>query len=89
MNYQDTIIAIDKVFKKYDIQSEYNNKICGYIIRTKNILAYLLFNLNEKNEIDLDFDVIQGNKKDLKFYEDIKLSLCRGLSGRKRKLNEI
>ena len=89
MNYQDTITTIDSVFRRHGIQSEYNNKICGYIIRTQKVLAYLLFTLNDKDEIVLDFDVIQGNEKDLGFYKEILSMINPRLSGRKRSIDEI
>lgn len=89
MKYQDTIQTIDAVFRRHGIQTDYNNKICGYIIRTQKVLAYLLFTLDDKNEIVLDFDVIQGNEEDLNFYKEILIMLKPTLSGKKRKIDEL
>lgn len=88
MNYQDTITTIDAVLRTYGIKSSYNNKICGYIIKTQKVLAYLLFNLDEydNNKIQIDFDIIQGNEEDLQFYRQITLMLK---SSRKRTIDEI
>ena len=86
MNYKDTVNLINSVFKKYGIKSDYNNKICGYIIRTQRVLAYLLFNLTENNDIQLDFDIIQGNECDLAFYREIRDTIK---PNRKRKISEI